>query len=217
MARLHVLSTAISLLGMRLPTCCLTFAFWRFQSGCCVDCNFRPPRSSLLGPFSLPEDCESDLAHTRMLTGSHLLVSVLCALFESITQVPLSLVIRVGNHMQLSKLANNLEENLSDTLNWCAVELAAAIACACLPCFGPLLPTRNLANRLHAWYSSHRGTSTGNTSAGRLKYSNSRRFGHSVDSGPNTGAWNGKVKDSDEELLETVPPRIAVRTSIEVK
>ena len=43
---------------------------------------------------------------------------------------------------------------LSLGLNWSTIELAIAIACACLPCYGPFIPTEKAATRLEKWYRS---------------------------------------------------------------
>lgn len=43
-------------------------------------------------------------------------------------------------------------------MNWSTVELAVAILCACLPCYGPFLPTEQLSGKLDRWYRSRRTT-----------------------------------------------------------
>ncbi|KAI4289857.1 MAG: hypothetical protein L6R35_000877 [Caloplaca aegaea] len=48
--------------------------------------------------------------------------------------------------------------SLSNGMNWSTVELAVAILCACLPCYGPFLPTEELSGKLDRWYRSWRTT-----------------------------------------------------------
>ncbi|RAO68919.1 uncharacterized protein BHQ10_004931 [Talaromyces amestolkiae] len=61
-------------------------------------------------------------------------------------------------------LSNATLENpvaLYNGLNWTSVELAVAVLCACIPTYGPLLPTQRAVRALSSW-GSHNKSRAGN-------------------------------------------------------
>lgn len=109
---------------------------------------------------------------------------------------------------------------LFNGLNWSTIELAVAIICACVPCYGPLIPTKTIAKTTRLWSSSRKSkassldnTIKSNTSQQASRYN---RLGDTKDESRYLASVGSDSKGLDDHDQPYPLQSITVRKTVEV-